>query len=271
MSTLKVNAIEPYSGGTVTITGATVNSASYAETANTLTAGDKTINGQLTVNTGNLNSNGYTNLTGGATVKGGNLFVEAGILITGSNLLQKDGFPGQSAHIFQNENFFTEYYGTDMKWNATGGEAQLACGALNKASLTANAFTPDFSTDNLINIQSTLASGSLFDDWSGTWMQVEENGSPDIKRNLTVQGTNGTPGNTFEAKDGTGTSKLFVQNGALKTLTGIDVVVNGVLQVDDTITLPNLGAYQNDADAAAGGVPLKGLYHHNGDLKIRLV
>jgi len=41
MSTLKVNAIEPYSGGTVTITGATIASASYATVAENLTSGDK--------------------------------------------------------------------------------------------------------------------------------------------------------------------------------------------------------------------------------------
>lgn len=57
MSTLKVNAIEPYSGGTVTITGGTIDSASfattasYAETANTLTPGMKSIS-QLTITGG---------------------------------------------------------------------------------------------------------------------------------------------------------------------------------------------------------------------------
>ena len=265
MSTLKVNAIEPYSGGTVTITGATVNSASYAETANTLTAGDKTINGNLNINGGSVNANNGLNVSSTA------LNANAGIFLSGSNLVQKDGFPGQSAHIFQNVNFFSEYYGTDLKWNAAQGEAQLACGALNKASLTANAFTPDFSTDNLINIQSTLANGTLFDDWSGTWMQVTENGSPEMKRNLTVNGTNAAPGNTFVAKDGTGTNKIEVNNAALKGIVGVDVVVNGVLLVDDTITLPNIGNYANDGDAAAGGVPLNGVYHHNGALKIRIV
>jgi hypothetical protein len=51
MSTLKVNAIEPYSGGTVTITGASIESASYAETANSLTPGMKSIS-QLTITGG---------------------------------------------------------------------------------------------------------------------------------------------------------------------------------------------------------------------------
>ena len=53
MSTLKVNTIEPYSGGTVAISGYTptnATSASYATVANGLTAGNKSLSGALTQN-----------------------------------------------------------------------------------------------------------------------------------------------------------------------------------------------------------------------------
>lgn len=267
MSTLKVNAIEPYSGGTVTITGASIEnatSASYAETANTLTAGDKTVNGSLNVNVGAINANN------GVNVNTSPLNVYASIFLSGSNLIQKDGFPGQSAHIFQNENFFSEYYGTDIKWNAAAGEAQLACGALNKASLTANSFTPDFSTDNLINIQSTLANGTLFDDWSGTWMQVTEAGSPVMKRNLSVDGVNGTPGNTLEVKDGNGQTVFGVQNATLKGFTGVDIAMKSTA-IDGSLNLISIGDYVDDAAAATGGVSVGGVYRTGNVLKIRVV
>ena len=83
MSTLKVNAIEPYTGGTVTITGATVDnatSASYALTATTadvangLSSGNKTLSGALTQNftAPGLNEEiGFANVSG-ASVNGKN-------------------------------------------------------------------------------------------------------------------------------------------------------------------------------------------------------
>ena len=345
MSTLKVNAIEPYSGGTVTITGASIEnatSASYAETANTLTAGNKTINGTLDVNTGGVNVNGgpvilnnqnialqrtdggtalsllngnfFSQFVGAATswnsatgtanrylasntggelkqimntfdgatfdnnfsiiedsqgtkfadvdagftdqiwlqvdqeqtptfkrglqVDGGqvtlnsqvnvnqplfannNINANLGIRVSGSNIVQVSGFPGQQAHIFQNENFFTSFYGTDLRWSETGGTSGLVMGELNEVVLAMNSFTPDFSTDNLFEVKSTLANGTTIGDWSGTWMQVPEAGTPVMKRGLTIEG---------------------------------------------------LGDYADDAAAATGGVPVNGVYRTGSALKIRVV
>jgi hypothetical protein len=72
MSTLKVNTIEPYSGGTVTITGGTIASASYAVTASfALNAGGGS---DLSSYTGSINqTGGTTNLNGTLTVQGGNI------------------------------------------------------------------------------------------------------------------------------------------------------------------------------------------------------
>ena len=72
MSTLKVNTIEPYSGGTVTITGGTIASASYAVTASfALNAGGGS---DLSSYTGSINqTGGTTNLNGELTVQGANI------------------------------------------------------------------------------------------------------------------------------------------------------------------------------------------------------
>lgn len=61
MSTIKVNTIEPYSGSTVTIPSGSVN------TAENLTAGDKTLTGTLTQNftaPGNFEEKQFVNVTG---------------------------------------------------------------------------------------------------------------------------------------------------------------------------------------------------------------
>ena len=46
--------------------------------------------------------------------------------------------------------------------------------------------------------------------------------------------------------------------------------VREVIALVDTVSTP-LGNYANDAAAAAGGVPLNGLYHTAGAVKVRLV
>lgn len=96
-------------------------------------------------------------------------------------------------------------------------------------------------------------------------------GALQVHQILNVDGSNNAPGNTFDAKDGTGTSKLSVQNAALKAITGADVVVNGTTLIGEGLQLPGIGDYADDTAAAAGGVPLNGVYHTSGTLKIRLV
>ena len=166
MSTLKVNAIEPYSGGTVTITGASIESASYAETANTLTAGDKTINGNVTVN-GNENLNG--------------------------NLIQDQAGTNAVLHL-QNPNFYSEYHGNTLQWfpnSGLGGNAILTVAEKAEAVLQANAFSGSY--DNVVTIK-TNQNGVQFADWDlpsygdNIWLQIPDQGTPSFKRGLDIQG-----------------------------------------------------------------------------------
>ena len=52
-------------------------------------------------------------------------------------------------------------------------------------------------------------------------------GSNTFEGNQVINGTNGSPGNTFQAKDGAGTGRLTVQNSTLAGLTGFNTVING--------------------------------------------
>jgi hypothetical protein len=47
----------------------------------------------------------------------------------------------------------------------------------------------------------------------------------------------------------------------------LEILYNGTVVIKD---LPGSNSYANDVDAAAGGVPIGGLYRHNNDLKVRL-
>jgi hypothetical protein len=145
--------------------------------------------------------------------------------------------------------------------------------------------TVDYSQDTALTLNLDAATGTgrnKIGIWSNFGAAYEDimswedannytNGALQVHQILEVDGTNNAPATTLLVQDGAGTDRLFVTNAALKAIVGVDVVVNGVLQVDNTITLPNIGDYSNDVDAAAGGVPLRGVYHHNGALQIRLV
>ena len=108
------------------------------------------------------------------------------VTVTNGTILQQRPDNGD-VNFIQNEDYNTEFYGSRIQWKQ-GNEASLSMGELNKVSVILNSFTPDFSTDNLINIQSTLADGTKFDDWSGNWMNIPEGGTPIMKRGLTIEG-----------------------------------------------------------------------------------
>jgi hypothetical protein len=144
----------------------------------------------------------------------------------------------------------------------------------------------DFSQDTALTLNLDAATGTgrnkigIFSNFGApgygdimSWQDANNytDGALQVHQILKVDGTNNAPGHTLEVKDGTGTSRLMVNNAAIKAFFDVDVIVNGIMQVDNTITFPAIGNYPNDGDAAAGGVPLRGVYHHNGDLKIRLV
>ena len=67
--------------------------------------------------------------------------------------------------------------------------------------------------------------------------------------------------------------------GAIKNVSGdVDIYAGGVaggnkeLSVTSSgLVVPNIVNAANDGDAATAGVPLNGIYHHNGAVRIRLV
>jgi hypothetical protein len=218
MSTLKVNAIEPYSGGTVTITGATIESASYATTASfALNAGDPfpytgnaVINGTLDV----LNGGGLT-VSGSQILGYDGVRAENFLFVNNGNVVQARP-DGVNAHIFQNEDFFTSFYGTDLFWRSGSGVSGLVMGELNDVELTMNAFTPDFSTDHLFQVKSTLASGTVIGDWAGSWMTVPENGTPVMKRGLTIEGLGDYADDAAAATGGVPVNGVYRTGSVLK-------------------------------------------------------
>jgi hypothetical protein len=179
MSTLKVNTIEPYSGGTVTITGATIESASYAttasyalnsapqvsasyaETANTLTAGDKTINGILTNN--------------------GSLIVNNGNVVQDKN-------DGSNTHLIQNTDHFSTGYGNRLSWSEPTGISELILSENTKVEMILNAWPSGGAFDNSLQVKSDV-NGTTLSDWAGSWLNVPEAGNPSFKRDLEVVGT----------------------------------------------------------------------------------
>lgn len=65
-------------------------------------------------------------------------------------------------------------------------------------------------------------------------------------------------------------SGLAVSSGLTVASGGLTVTAGGLSVVAGNVVLP-LGNYANDAAASAGGVPINGLYHTAGAVKIRLV
>lgn len=75
----------------------------------------------------------------------------------------------------------------------------------------------------------------------------------------------------------TGSGYITLGHGASSTASGAVAIGNSVTaETADTVTIKKLQMldyaslnYANDSQAAAGGIPLGGVYHHNGNLKIR--
>lgn len=181
MSTLKVNAIEPYAGGTVTITGGTVDnatSASYAENANTLTPGTKTINGVLKV-TQDTQVTGSLRLSG-QTFRDENVY----------HAIDDGGY----AQYIMNPNFYSQYYGLANVWgpNEGGGRARMIMLEKEECYVDVNAYSGSY--DNRFKIK-VNAEGASFNDWSlptyadQPWLKVAQDGPPSFQRDTAVTGS----------------------------------------------------------------------------------
>jgi len=62
-------------------------------------------------------------------------------------------------------------------------------------------------------------------------------GDATLTGNQTINGTNAAPGATFQVKDGTGTNKVEVNNATLGGLVGVDVNLNGTVQITETLKM----------------------------------
>lgn len=221
MSTLKVNNIEPYSGGTVTITGASIDSASYAETANTLTAGNKVINGVLTVN---------------------------------ENDILQESTTGNFVRFTQNPAFFSEAYGTTQGWGATLGRVNLILAEKTESKVELNTWEGAYDNDLKIIVDSV---GAKFSDWvlpsytDTVWLDVPQQGTPAFKRGLNVTGS------IDLASGGISTS---ITNSAINVTSGpnISTINPGNIRVDEGfIVLESAGTntvrYRANADFGTEG------------------
>jgi hypothetical protein len=68
--------------------------------------------------------------------------------------------------------------------------------------------------------------------------------------------------------DSNANAQFIIGNGlAGNKSNSFEILYDGTVVIKD---LPGSTSYSNDVDAAAGGVPIGGLYRHNNDLKVRL-
>ena len=75
----------------------------------------------------------------------------------------------------------------------------------------------------------------------------------------TVIGTENTPN---------ADAQFIIGNGINGNLSNsLEILYDGTVVIKD---LPSSNSYANDVDAAAGGIPIGGLYRHNNDIKVRL-
>ena len=180
MSTLKVNEIEPYSGGTVTITGGTIDSASFAQNANTLTPGTKTINGALLVT-------GDTQITGSLR--------QAGQTFRDQNVYHSIDDGGYAQYIM-NPDYYTQFYGQVLVWGPnevdSGGRSAIYLNEKGRAEVDVNAYSGSY--DNRIKIKAD-STGVSFNDWSfptygdQAWMRIQQDGPPRFLRDVEVTGS----------------------------------------------------------------------------------
>lgn len=193
---------------------------------------------------------------------------------------------GNSIWRAEQSNYRLTLGGNGIGLNPTPGFTGSAFGAVIDGSYGFNFYNQaDFTIDTGIayNLNSATGQGrnkqGIFANYGATYADVLSwqdannytDGALHVHQILKVDGSNNAPGSSLDVDDGTGTPRLQVQNAALKALTGIDVVINGETLIGDGLQLPAIGNYANDGDAAAAGVPISGVYHHNGDLKIRIV
>jgi len=94
-------------------------------------------------------------------------------------------------------------------------------------SLTIDGFSPTIDTGSLV----TTASFNAYTASAPTL------GSNTFTGNQTINGTNGTPGYTFVAKDGNNNNRIQVQNATLAGLTGFDMVLNGGTKHDGKLSV----------------------------------
>ena len=102
-----------------------------------------------------------------------------------------------------------------------------------------------------------------------TSVDVNINGKTQITNTLTLQGdgivngTNTAPGSTFVIKDGNSVNKVEVNNATLGGLTGVDVNLNGTVQITETLKM----IPQNPLPSGVVGelaVSGSNLYFYNG-------
>jgi len=253
MSTLKVNAIEPYSGSTVTITGASIASASYAETANSLTAGTKTVNGDLNVNGNSILTNTAPGPNPLLTAADGN-----GTKLIVSN---DDGVPVFGANMVVNG---TSQLNGNTVTNGVASQTFTAPSQDyldNKEVVRVNNATISGTSYNNVwfGMGQAAAYGNEFEDYFS--IEYYDSFSYNFGSEFSVNGIQA--GFQTIASGSQQTSKINTRDNSDGT--------SQVNLVSPNIVVSGLGDYADDATAASNGVKLNGLYRTGNVVKIRIV
>ena len=111
----------------------------------------------------------------------------------------------------------------------------------------------------------TFTGDVIIDEGTGSTIKLET--SDATSAGIHIEGPTGSMG-YIDTTNGFGNDSLQVYSANF----WVRAINNGTgnVIIDGQVTAPGLINAANDGDAATAGVPLNGLYHHNGDMKIRL-
>ena len=111
----------------------------------------------------------------------------------------------------------------------------------------------------------TFTGDIIIDEGTGSTIKLET--SDATSAGIHIEGPTGSMG-YIDTTNGFGNDSLQVYSANFWVRASNNGTGNVI--VDGQLTAPGLVNAANDGDAATAGVPLNGLYHHNGDMKIRV-
>ena len=107
--------------------------------------------------------------------------------ITAANLVVAEGGGDNIKGFLTPATAISFFNGAALSTNAATPSTNTWLFSLSgSAEVFANAYTADFSKDELISIKADINNGVKFADWSGAWLDIPAGGSPTFNRKTTI-------------------------------------------------------------------------------------